>query len=69
MCRLSVNVDEKKKEAVNAVLKRKGFSMEDAIDLYFDAIIADNNIPEKIGIDFSIGPFTDIGELRMALNV
>ena len=58
MCRMSVNVDKQKKEAVKAVLKKRGFTMEDAIDMYFDAIIEDNDIPEKIGLDVVYGHTT-----------
>lgn len=69
MCRMSVNVDKQKKEAVKAVLKKRGFTMEDAIDMYFDAIIEDNDIPEKIGLDVVYGPYDSVDELRAALNV
>lgn len=39
MCRMTVNVDENKKAALKAVLKKRGYTMEDAIDMYFDAIL------------------------------
>lgn len=47
MCRISVNVDETKKNKVKAILKKRGYSMEDAVDMFFDAIIKGNNYPYK----------------------
>ena len=69
MCRMAVDVDEKKKDKVKAILKQRGYTMADAIDLYFDAIINDHNIPTKVGLDTKYGPYDSVADLRKALHV
>ena len=69
MCRISVNVDETKKDKVKAILKKRGYSMEDAVDMYFDAIIKDDNIPTKVGLDVTYGPYDSVSDLRKAMSV
>lgn len=69
MCRMSVNVDKQKKDAVKAVLKKRGFTMEDAIDMYFDAIIEDNDIPEKVGMDILSDAYSTADDMWKHLNV
>ena len=66
---MTVNVDGKKKEAVKAVLKMRGFTMEDAIDMYFDAIIENNDIHEKVGIGILSDTYSTPDALRKHLNV
>ena len=69
MCRMAVDVDEKKKDKVKAILKQRGYTMADAIDMYFDAIINDHNIPTKVGLDTKYGPYDSVADLRRALHV
>ena len=63
MCRMTVNVDENKKAVVKAVLKKRGYTMEDAIDMYFDAILQENNIPSLIGLAVTDGPFDSVDDM------
>ena len=69
MCRISVNVDETKKNKVKAILKKRGYSMEDAVDMFFDAIIKDNNIPTKIGLDVVDGSFDSVSDMWKAYGI
>lgn len=69
MCRISVNVDETKKNKVKAILKKRGYSMEDAVDMFFDAIIKGNNIPTKVCFTVTYGPYDSVSELREALGI
>ena len=69
MCRVVVNVDEKKKAKVKAILKKRGYTMEDALDMYFDAIIHDNNIPTKVGLDVTDGPYDSVSDMWKAYGI
>ena len=69
MSRLTVNGDENKNAAVKAVLKKRGYTMEDAIDMYFDAILHDNNIPTKVGLEVTDGPFDSVDDMLKAYGL
>ena len=69
MCRMTVNVDENKKAALKAVLKKRGYTMEDAIDMYFDAILQENNIPSLIGLAVIDGPFDSVDDMLKAYGL
>ena len=44
--KLKVKVDGDKKDKVKAILKQRGYTLTDAIDMYFDAIIYFGDIPD-----------------------
>ena len=69
MCRMTVNVDENKKAAVKAVLKKRGYTMEDAIDMYFDAILQENNILSLIELAVTDGPFDSVDDMLKAYGL
>ena len=69
MCRMTVNVDENKKAVVKAVLKKRGYTMEDAIDMYFDAILQENNIPSLIGLAVTDGPLDSVDDMLKAYGL
>ena len=48
MCKITVNVDDKKKENVQKILAELGISISVAIRLYLDAIQREGNIPEDV---------------------
>ena len=58
MCRISVNIDEKKCQAFKRVLSELGISTSDAIRLYINAVIKCGDIPKDVD------PFYDPENLK-----
>lgn len=68
MCKMAVEIEDKKKLEFEKVLQKRGFSVQEAIETYVNAVIKNDRIPWFVAMEDTYGPYDTVEECRKACH-